>query len=83
MIGGKRRSSSHKKSSHHNHKTHKKTPKVGDSITFYDVGNRVNVKTKIKSFITKSNKKGRVIKLAVGKNKSGDKVYRIVQNKQK
>ena len=77
-IGGTTR----KRSSHHK-KSYKKTPKVGDSITFYDVGNRTNVKTKIKSFVTKSNKKGRVIKLAVGKNKMGDKVYRIVGNKSK
>lgn len=77
MIGGKKRTSKKSKI------VKSRTPKIGDSLNFYDVGKRVNIKTKIRSFITKSNKKGRAIKLAVGKNKSGDKVYRIVANKHK
>jgi hypothetical protein len=56
-----------------------KTLKVGSVVSFYNVADKCKVNTKITGFIKRSNKKGREIKLAYGKD-HGTKVFRIVSN---
>jgi menaquinone-dependent protoporphyrinogen IX oxidase len=51
---------------------------IGDKVSFYDVANRKKVNTYIDKFILRSNKKGQRIRIAVGENKYGDKIYRII-----
>jgi hypothetical protein len=72
----------HRKSSLKKRSSHKKNLQIGSIVSFYNVGERKKVNKAIKGFITRSNKKGREIRLAYATDK-GDKLYRIVGNSKK